>query len=216
MPSNLVERPVWERFIVFEGLDGAGTTTQAKLIAALLQNGGSCAELTCEPTSYPTGKAIRTLLARDAIVDPKTLAYLFAADRNEHLFNPVSGIAVRLGAGCTVVCDRYLFSSLAYQGREVPDELVGSLKSRFPLPEQLVFIDAPVNLAEQRRQDRTLEQERHEHIRFQERVYRRYQEILSQYETSAMKIHRIDGTGTVDEVHERIASALVRVSSRQI
>lgn len=207
MTQHLGGPEVLGRFVVFEGLDGAGTTTQAQRLAEYLANQGP-AEFTFEPTERPTGKVIRQLLVRHVAIDPKTLAYLFAADRNEHLFNPVSGIVKRLEEGYTVVCDRYVFSSLAYQGAEVPVDLVESLNGRFPLPEHLVFIDVPVEVAESRRKTRLMEEERYEHRQFQEQVYRRYRELLTAYVDTGMKIHRINGDRSEDDVFQDIVASL--------
>lgn len=121
-------------FIVFEGLDGAGTTTQARRIVDWINATGTPAEFTWEPTDMPTGRLIRDVLSDAGPVEPWTLALLFAADRHEHVYRPNSGILARLSRGIRVVSDRYLFSSLAYQGAYAQATAVEALNSGFPLP----------------------------------------------------------------------------------
>lgn len=103
------------RFIVLDGIDGSGTTSQGQRLAAALQAAGVAARFTCEPSAGPIGKQIRQLLAGggdDASRAWDTLALLFAADRLDHLARE---IRPALASGVTIVCDRYDLSSLAYQ-----------------------------------------------------------------------------------------------------
>ena len=109
------------RFIVLEGIDGSGTTTQAKRLRDALEARGTAVCLTCEPTPGPVGKLLRQALqskiVRDGSAAPHTLssaamALLFAADRLDHLDTVV---LPALAEGKTVVSDRYVLSSLAYQ-----------------------------------------------------------------------------------------------------
>lgn len=188
-------------FIVFEGLDGAGTTTQARRLATTLT-----ATFTCEPTDMATGALIRSLINQPQPVDPWTLALLFAADRHEHIHSPETGINALLAAGGTVVCDRYLFSSLAYQGSYAPAESVEWLNSTFPLPEHLIFIDTPRAEAERRMSARS-QRDSLEDAAVQERVELRYREIISWFDRhSAVTVHWIDGAADT----ETIAAELVR------
>ena len=102
-------------FIVFEGLDGAGTTTQANLLEEKYNSLNIPCINSCEPTRGFIGKAIREVLSGDIKVASGTIAKLFVSDRHEHLYNPKDGILSRCKAGDFVISDRYLFSSLAYQ-----------------------------------------------------------------------------------------------------
>ena len=110
------------RFIVLEGLDGAGTTTQAARLQTHFTAHGRHSFLTNEPTSEPVGAFIRRLLtSRERGGDgtpyhpgERTLGLLFAADRMAHS----RVIEAHLGSGEHVVCDRYVFSSMAYQACE--------------------------------------------------------------------------------------------------
>lgn len=200
--------PIIPGFIVFEGLDGAGTTTQAKELVHYLVDSGSQAEFTCEPTDNVTGTAIRRLLVGLEFAQPWTLALLFAADRHEHVERPETGIRARCGAGVTVVSDRYLFSSIAYQGAFVDSPAVERLNHGFPLPEHLIFIDTPQDEASRRMAGRsfrdTLEQDD-----VQIRVAKRYRGVVEAFAgQSEMSVHTVDGTRSQGEVFQDILQAL--------
>jgi dTMP kinase len=100
-------------FVTFEGLDGCGKTTQAVLLADALRGDGVEVVSTREPGGTPLGEAIRDLVLHGGHVAPWAEAALYAASRAQH----VDGvIRPALERGATVVCDRYIDSSVAYQG----------------------------------------------------------------------------------------------------
>lgn len=132
------------RFVVLEGLDGAGISTQARrLVAALEERGVPCFG-TREPSDSPIGGQIRAALAGRIELEPATLALLFAADRHDHVHHV---LLPRLQTGRNVVSERHLLSSLAYQGAQLGDpEWVRTINraSRAALrPDLTVFLDAP-------------------------------------------------------------------------
>lgn len=105
------------RFIVFEGIDGSGKTTQAKAMEKWLSDQGISVWRTAEPTDSQIGRQIRSLLCNDlAEEDREQLRLLFRQDRIQHIFEEKVGIGARLEAGQWVLCDRYIYSTLAYQG----------------------------------------------------------------------------------------------------
>jgi dTMP kinase len=129
------------RFIVLEGLDGAGTTTQGALLAARLLEHGVPVELTKEPTDGVLGKIARAFTDGVTHLEPETVALTFAADRIEHTVE----IRELLDAGTWVVSDRYVASSLAYQTSQgLPFEWVRTLNSRAMGPDATVFVDTSV------------------------------------------------------------------------
>lgn len=129
------------RFIVLEGLDGAGTTTQGALLAARLIEHDIPVELTKEPTDGVIGKIARAFTDGDLHLEPETVALTFAADRIEHTVE----IRALLDAGTWVVSDRYVASSLAYQTSQgLPFEWVRTLNSRAMEPDATVFVDTSV------------------------------------------------------------------------
>ncbi len=100
-------------FVTFEGVDGSGKSTQAELLAEWLQGEGREVVTTREPGGTPLGEQVRELILNGEVMSPWTEAALFTAARAE-LVDRVIGPA--LAEGADVVCDRYLDSSLAYQG----------------------------------------------------------------------------------------------------
>jgi len=196
-------REILQNFIVFEGLDGSGTTTQMKHLKQRYKQSTAACWSTSEPTSGFIGTRIREILSRREKVDPRTLALLFAADRNEHLYSEPDGIIARISEGEVVICDRYLFSSLAYQSVSSDFDYIYALNSAFPLPEHLVFLDVPPEICEQRRSSRPLE-EIFENLDFQGKALQGYEKAFSRLERSPMSIHKIDGTQTQESVAEKV------------
>src|SRR5882724_4070690 len=100
-------------FVTFEGIDGSGKSTQAELLAGWLREQGRTVLATREPGGTPVGEAVRNLVLHGDDVSPWAEAAMFAAARAEHV---ESAIRPALERGEDVVCDRYLDSSVAYQG----------------------------------------------------------------------------------------------------
>ena len=100
-------------FVTFEGLDGCVKTTQARLLASSLEEDGVDVVSTREPGGTPLGEAVRDLVLHGGHVAPWAEAALYAAARAQHVDEL---IRPALGRGATVVCDRYVDSSVAYQG----------------------------------------------------------------------------------------------------
>ena len=130
------------KFIVLEGLDGAGTTTQARLLGEHLAAYGPV-WVTWEPSERPAGSLIRRILAGEILTDARALALLFAADRLDHLYGP-EGILEHLRGGTNVVCDRYYISSLAYQTLDAPFSWVYRINSRALRPDITIFLEVSV------------------------------------------------------------------------
>ena len=126
-------------FIVVEGLDGSGKTTQAKLLVRQLRKTCS-ARYTAEPSNGKIGQFIRNRILYEKTRPPTTVeALLFAADRIEHIQNEV---VPALAMGQTVVSDRYVYSSLAYQGSAgLGSEWIQTINQYAPKPDLALFID---------------------------------------------------------------------------
>jgi len=112
------------KFIVFEGIDGSGKSTHAVLLKERLEKEGYRVFLTCEPTDGEAGRLLRRCLTGKADLPEQALAGLFMTDRVDHILNPVSGILRHIEEGEIVLCDRYYFSSFAYNGSYAPMEWV--------------------------------------------------------------------------------------------
>ena len=198
---------VLENFIVFEGIDGAGTSTQIKKI---VESNPEKYVATAEPTTNEIGKFLRRMLAGEFKVDEKTSSYLFAADRCEHIYGE-KGVINMLKQGKTVVSDRYFFSSLAYQSVSCGKELPRLVNSPFPLPEYLFYFDINPEISLARVTSRGEKTEIYEQIDMQKKTAALYEEVISEYEadkSSGMKVIRVDATKSIDEVAAFIADCL--------
>jgi len=198
---------VLENFIVFEGIDGAGTSTQIKKI---VESNPEKYIATAEPTTGETGKFLRRMLGGDFKVNEKTASYLFAADRCEHIYGE-NGVISMLNQGKTVVSDRYFFSSLAYQSVSCGKELPRLVNSPFPLPEYLFYFDINPEISLARVTSRGEKKEIYEQIDMQKKTAALYEEVISEYEadkTSGMKVIRVDATKSIEEVAAFIADCL--------
>lgn len=142
-------------FIVIEGIDGCGKGTQARLLFEHLKGLGKDVVLTAEPTKGPLGKLIREHL-QEPFLDDESLALLFAADRIEHLEKEVRPA---LDAGKAVISDRYVYSSIAYQGQRVDLEWVGDINKYADRPDMAILLDISAQLAQRRMKERGDEME---------------------------------------------------------
>ncbi len=132
------------RFIVFEGIDGSGKTTQAKRLAAALSASGRRVVLTAEPTGFSTGKALREALSGKVEKSECQMAVMFTDDRIEHNIHPTEGIRALIESGTDVICDRYYYSTLAYQGSSTDYEWVKAMNLYCPEilhPDLCIYID---------------------------------------------------------------------------
>ncbi len=200
MPSVLTN------FVVFEGLDGAGTTTQMQLLAEYCDKSDRPCRPTFEPTDKPIGRLVRSVLQKQLVTTPLALAMLYAADREDHLYNPVYGLVHDLENGKLVISDRYLYSSLAYQGVECEYDKIASI-NEFPAPEYVFFIDTPVDECLRRISGRGNETELFEKHEFLERVKENYERIFSSLPPEVHLV-RIDGLLGKEEIAEQIQTAL--------
>jgi dTMP kinase len=196
-------------FAVFEGGDGTGTTTQLGLLARRFTAAAPVFHPTFEPTEGPAGRLIRSALKKDPPLLPETLARLFAADRGEHLYGP-GGVLERTGRGELVVSDRYVLSSLVYQGIACGDELPRNLNAPFPAPELIVFFDLDPRIAGERLQNRP-SLEIYEYRDFQEKVRARYHALLPRFRDQGVRVEVIDASRPPEEVAESVWSALEKM-----
>jgi len=154
-------------FIVLEGIDGCGKSTQAKLLYNWLKKKHDVI-LTKEPTESKIGKFIREILSGSISVDPKTLALLFTADRYEHLENEV---IPALNSKKIVVCERYYFSTIAYQAAQgLEREWLENLNKFALKPDIALFIDVLPEIAVKR----TVTGEIFETCEFSKKIYKNY------------------------------------------
>jgi dTMP kinase len=202
--------PAAARFVVLEGLDGAGTTTQAALLADRLRREGRRVHLTAEPSSGPVGALIRQIL-RGRIAggaggkepfDPWALALLFAADRRDHYRTE---IAPKLAGDVDVVCDRFTLSSLAYQGAQLGDvRWIQEINREAAGAAAVIFLRVRPDVALRRRRAASLDREIFEVDAFQRRVARSYDEAIRRVRRAGETVVELDGEAPVEEVAEAV------------
>ncbi len=202
-----MENDILKNFVVFEGIDGAGTSTQIERLRS--STFSNRIFTTAEPTKTETGIFLRRVLSGEIKVDERTAAYLFAADRAEHIWGK-HGIEEKCKSGMVCISDRYFFSSLAYQGSQIGEKLPRLLNSPFPLPELLFFFEIDPALSLQRIGERS-KREIYEEIEFLKKTAARYKSVVDSFEGSNMKIVRIDATKSIDEVCARIWEELSKM-----
>lgn len=200
-------------FIVFEGLDGAGTTTQAHRLVEALALRGHPAHFTREPSDGPIGTTIRQALTRRLVLPdgrrltPHTLALLFAADRTDHLAAEVEPLRAR---GVSVVCDRYALSSVAYQGQEIDPDFVRAINASAGAPDLTLFLRVSPETALTRRQGRSMGEELYEALETQRRVAVGYDLAAAHYR-DAHHVATIDGEQGIDDVGEACLKEALRL-----
>lgn len=208
---------ILNNFIVFEGIDGSGTSTQIKKI---YNSNPQKFFVTAEPTSLETGKFLRRILGGEFSVDEKTSSFLFAADRCEHIYGK-DGIMQQLNNKKIVISDRYLFSSLAYQSIFCKEELPKLLNSTFPLPQILFFFEIDPEISLKRVNLRNEKKEIYEKLELQKKIASEYEKIISEYEEKSkvsdmdMKIIRIDATKSIEEIFNIISQKTAEILQNQ-
>lgn len=204
------------KFIVFEGLDGAGTTTQLHLLEKnLIDSGRENVFVTAEPTDNPIGKLIRSALRKEFTLEPKTLAMLYAADRNEHLYG-TDGVFEHLQNSDIVLCDRYLYSSIAYQSITCGMEYIKDLNDQFLKPDIVFYINTPVDECIKRIESRNQGVELFEKAEYLSKVKENYDYIMLALKTEQCLdgnplIVEIDGTQSREQIADQVFSIVQKL-----
>ncbi|MFH1789167.1 MAG: dTMP kinase [Candidatus Altiarchaeota archaeon] len=189
-------------FIVLEGIDGCGKTTQARKLADWLRGQQKQAFLTMEPTGGKIGVFLRQILAGEEKVDPQTLALLFTADRVEHLRTEVEPA---LAQGKIVISERYAHSTIAYQAAQGVDrDWIMSINSFAPNPDVTFYLDVDPTMGAGR-SDRA---EIFENAAFLAKVREEYLRM-----TDYLTV--VDASKTADEVFLEIKSKLSQALADQ-
>lgn len=198
------------RFIALEGIDGSGKSSQIGPLVKRLEGLGLPCRADREPTGGPVGSLIRQIFTGRVTADNRVIAALYAADRIDHLVNEVDGLCAAIDKGVTVVSDRYYFSSYAYHSVDMDMEWViqaNSVSAGLLRPTLTVFLDVPVETALERiHKNRFVEEifDREDRLRKTRELYFKAFDRLKDVE----KVAVVDGSGTPEEVAERIWAAV--------
>ncbi len=192
-------------FIVLEGIDGSGKSSQIDPLARRLASRG----VRCLTTREPVGSLIRQIFTGRVNADNRVIAALYVADRIDHLVNQVDGVLQQIEQGVTVVSDRYYFSSYAYHSVDMDMDWViqaNSVSAGLLRPTVTIFLDVPVEVALERiRQNRVVREifDQEDRLRQTRELYFKAFERLRDVENVAV----VDGSGSREQVAERIWAA---------
>jgi len=196
-------------FIVFEGIDGTGKSTQLHLLAEKLRSLGYAVVATREPTNGTYGQKIRELFVDRGAVSREEELELFIADRDQHVQEV---IAPALADGCVVLCDRYYLSTVAYQGANGLDpDLILKKNEDFPVPDLAIILEMEAAQGIHR-----IQNQRNEHPNtFEEEA--NLQKVATIF--AAMQqdyIKRIKGSDSIENVQRLVFEAVAKVLDKKI
>ena len=204
--------------IAVDGLDGTGLSTQTSLLCSWLAKSGHRVHATKEPTAGPAGAMIRLALAKRLGgradgpgarpgLDETALALLFAADRADHLAQEVVPL---LQQGVTVVTDRYLLSSFAYQAVHVDAEWFERVNSPFPPADLTVYLDVSPPECMRRIHGSRWQTEKNEGVAELTRIREQFHRALERVKARGWRVEHLEGIDgdDADAVHRRVVKAV--------
>ena len=201
------------KLIVFEGVEGCGKTTQMQLCCEWLQNQGISPVITREPGGTQLGLHLRSLLLgsnKDKPISATTELLLYAADRSQHVEQE---LLPNLEAGKIVLCDRYIDSTIAYQGygRSLDMNLIHQLNSiaTLGLKSDLTLwldLDVEQGMERKRKSGDVADRIEQEKIEFHRRVQRGYKELAV---ASPERTFKIEASLSKEEVQKQIQQILI-------
>ena len=201
------------KFIVFEGIDGSGKSSQVFHLKSYLESEGHKVYTTFEPTDNEIGKMIRAILKGDTNANQLTIAALFAADRLHHILNEKDGILKKLDEGYIVLSDRYYFSSYAYHSMYVDMDWVIEINKKSAellKPDLNIFIDLAAEAAMQRIEQNRIGTEMYETREMLQKVYDNYQTAFEKMKNQE-KIVRINSEVLFEDTAKNILIAVEKL-----
>ena len=194
--------------IVFEGIDGSGKTTQIRRIADFLIKCGQQPLVTYEPTDNPIGSLARWAVRGEVTLKEEAMALLFAADRFQHVSDV---IRPALESNKLVLCDRFVYSNMAYQSGNISMDVISEYnKDFFKLPSLTFFIDTSPEECTRRIFSSRQHIEIYDGIENSKRISGQYRAAFHAYKDQ-MPVNIIDGNQPEDQVFEQIMQAMSSV-----
>lgn len=202
------------KFIVFEGIDGAGKTTQINLLKNALEERGIPCMTTAEPTDLPSGREIRDALAGRTEKTAREMAEMFSVDRAIHNSHPEAGINPALEKGTSVISDRYYYSSLAYQGAALGYDTVAALnldRVDIRTPDICIFLDLTPEKSLERIGKRGAATEIYENFDYLTKTRKMFFDVFEKLKARGEKIAIIDASGSPEDIAERVLTAVLDI-----
>jgi len=191
------------KFIVFEGIDGAGLTTQSTLLENYLKKKGFATLLTKEPTSGLIGGLIRAALKKEWKTTNEVLQLLFSADRAHHLNEE---IIPALKEGKIVISDRYFLSTIAYGMVEIEENWLKIINSKFLLPDIIIILDVPPEISIERIKLSRFGFEIFEEREKLEKIRKNFLKLSKEYKNCYV----VDASKSIEEVHKEVIDIVKR------
>ena len=199
------------RFIVVEGLDGSGKSTQIKMLKEYLESMGEKVFMTAEPSEGRVGKTLREMLSEDIPTDMYFQAGMFLADRIDHCTNPVNGIKKMLEEGYTVISDRYYYSTFAYQGTKSDMDYIMKINLDCPAilrPDVCIFLDLNPEICKGRIDTNRGKTEMYEkNIEVMKSIRKNFLDVLNSLKDRE-NIKIINAEGSIEDIQKAIREAV--------
>ncbi len=211
-------------FLVLEGIDGCGSTTQGEKLTSWLRAQKYRVYFTHEPSNGPAGLLIRLALARrlkgasgvyhesgseqaapPSDLDPYSLALLYAADRMDHL---ATEVIPNLRSNRIVICDRYFLSTLVYQGLSVDEKWLIEMNRFAPIPDLTIYLDVPVEHAGNRMRQTRWTRDLYEDEDVLRKIRDRYLKLVASQRPELGTIISIDASLSTSSVTARVRNAV--------
>lgn len=187
------------KFIVFEGLDGSGLSTQSFELRNFLMKQGHQVVLTKEQTDGLIGGLIKSCLKKEWKTSLLTLQLLFTADRAHHISNEIEP---SLAEGKFVISDRYFFSTIAFGGLQIEKDFLKKINSKFRVPDITFILDCPTDVCLERINKGRFSSELFEEKEKMEKVRQNYSHLAKEYPN----VFVIDSNRPAKEISKEIFS----------
>lgn len=218
----MIDRKNRGAFIVIEGIDGSGKTTQARMLHDRLEQIGVPIILEKEPTSSPIGTLCRNIIEDKCEygvgdIDSRTLSMLFAADRFDHITNSKNGLSQKLTSGNNVICDRFYLSNIVYQSythfytehcwQRIMDVLhMNDINHNELAPDLIIYVNTPPEIAINRIKERGNDLSTYEQsVSRLSQIYNTFDRAIDVLRRSWNEnIVEVNGLDSVEKIHDAI------------